>query len=384
MAGARAAAREAAVIPETPETASRPRDGRVVTVDALAAYPDRVDVRTPSEFVEDHIPGAENHSVLDDAERARIGTMYAKVSSFAAKRAGAALVARNIAAMLEGPFAAKPRDWAPVVYCWRGGQRSRSLTHMLNEIGWRAVQLDGGYRAWRRHVIAQLETRPRQLSFEVVCGLTGSGKSRLLDALAAEGMQVLDLEALAKHRGSLLGDLPGEPQPSQKNFESQLATALTRFDPRRPVYVESESKRIGTIQLPDSLLNTIRSAPCIRLDTSLPLRIELLKDEYAHYLADAEALSARLAHLVPLHGKKTIGRWVAAAAAGDWDALVAELLARHYDPTYERAIERNFPRGRDALVVAPAGLDDAAFRALARSLDRAVRERVPAEPGVTA
>ena len=174
---------------ETSETPSRPRDGRVITVDALAAYPDRVDVRTPSEFVEDHIPGAENHPVLDDAERARIGTMYAKVSSFAAKRAGAALVARNIAAMLEGPFAAKPRDWAPVVYCWRGGQRSRSLTHMLNEIGWRAAQLDGGYRAWRRHVIAQLATRPSQLSFEVICGLTGSGKSRLLDALAAEGMQ---------------------------------------------------------------------------------------------------------------------------------------------------------------------------------------------------
>jgi tRNA 2-selenouridine synthase len=372
------------VTQETQDAAPRPRDGRVITVDALASFPDRVDVRTPSEFVEDHVPGAENHPVLDDAERARIGTMYARVSSFAAKRAGAALVARNIAAMLEGPFATKSRAWAPVVYCWRGGQRSRSLTHMLNEIGWRAVQLDGGYRAWRRYVIAQLDALPSRLAFEVVCGFTGSGKSRLLDALAAEGLQVLDLEALAKHRGSLLGDLPGEPQPSQKRFESQLATALLRFDPRRPVYVESESKRIGTIQLPDSLLNTIRSAPCIRLDTPLPLRIELLKDEYAHYLADAEALSARLAHLVPLHGRKTIARWEAAAAAGDWDALVGELLAQHYDPTYERAIERNFARFPDATVVAPAGLDDAAFRALARYLDRALRERAPAEPGVPA
>jgi len=372
------------VTPAPSDGTARPRDGRVVTVDALAAYPDLVDVRTPAEFAEDHIPGAESHPVLDDAERARIGTMYAKVSSFAAKRAGAALVARNIAAMLEGPFAAKPRDWAPVVYCWRGGQRSRSLTHMLNEIGWRAVQLDGGYRAWRRHVMAQLETLPSRLSLEVICGLTGSGKSRLLDALAAEGMQVLDLEALAKHRGSLLGDLPGEPQPSQKGFESELATALMRFDARRPVYVESESKRIGTIQLPDALLDAIRNAPCIRLDTPLPLRIELLKDEYAHYLADAEALSARLAHLVPLHGKKTIARWEAAAAAGDWDALVGDLLAQHYDPTYERAIERNFARFDDALVVAPAGLDDAAFRTLACTLDRTLRERAPAEPGVPA
>ena len=282
-----------------------PRDGRTITVDALVAYPDRVDVRTPSEFSEDRVPGAENHPVLDDAERARIGTMYAK-ESFAARRTGAALVARNIAAMLEGSFAARSRDWAPVVYCWRGGQRSRSLTHMLNEIGWRAVQLDGGYRAWRRYVIAQVETLPPRFRFEVVCGLTGSGKSRLIEALAAEGMQVLDLEALAKHRGSLLGDLPGEPQPSQKWFESQLVAALERLDPRRPVYVESESKRIGTVQVPDALLAAIRTAPCIRLDTPAPLRIALLKDEYAHYLEDAPSLSARLAHLVPLHGRKTI------------------------------------------------------------------------------
>ena len=362
----------------------RPRDGRTITVDALASHPERVDVRTPSEFAEDHVPGAESRPVLDDSERARIGTMYAKESSFAAKRVGAALVARNIAAMLEGPFAAKPRGWAPVVYCWRGGQRSRSLTHMLNEIGWRAVQLDGGYRAWRRHVIAELGRLPPQFRFEVVCGLTGSGKSRLLDALTAEGAQVLDLERLAKHRGSLLGDLPGEPQPSQKGFESELAAALQRFDPRRPVYVESESKRIGTIQVPDALLEAIRAAPCITLDTPAPLRVALLKDEYAHYLANAGALAARLAHLVPLHGKKTVERWEAAAAAGEWDALVGELLAQHYDPTYRRAIERNFARLDDALVVAPDGIDDAAFRALARSLDATVRARGAPKSRVTA
>jgi tRNA 2-selenouridine synthase len=379
MAGARATAREAAV-----DAPARPRDGRTITVDALAAYPDRVDVRTPSEFALDRVPGAENHPVLDDAERARIGTMYAKVSSFAAKRAGAALVARNIAAMLEGPFATKPRDWAPVVYCWRGGQRSRSLTHMLNEIGWRAVQLDGGYRAWRRHVIAKLEALPSRLVFEVICGLTGSGKSRLLDALAAEGMQVLDLEALAKHRGSLLGDLPGEPQPSQKRFESELATVLTRLDPGRPVYVESESKRIGAVNLPDELLAAIRAAPCVRLEMPAPLRIALLKDEYAHYLADAHALAERLGHLVPLHGRKTIARWEAAAAAGEWDAVVGELLAQHYDPTYGRALERNFARARDALVVAPTSLDEETFRRLARDLDRAVRTRDAARPHLPA
>ena len=344
------------------------RDDRTITVDELAAHVDRVDVRSPSEFADDHIPGAESRPVLDDAERARIGTMYAKESRFAAKRAGAALVARNIAAMLEGPFASKPRTWAPVVYCWRGGQRSRSLTHLLNEIGWRAVQLEGGYRAWRRYVIAQLETLPSKFRFTVICGLTGSGKSRLLEALASIGAQALDLEALAKHRGSLLGDLPDEAQPTQKTFDSELAVALARLDPRRPVYVESESKKIGTVQVGDALLAAMRSAECIRVDTPLPLRIALLKDEYVHYLADPATLSERLARLVPLHGRKTVERWNAAAVAGDWDALIADLLARHYDPTYARAIERNFPRFGDARVVAPSTLDGEAFRALALSL----------------
>jgi tRNA 2-selenouridine synthase len=360
------------MIARAPEGSSR--NDRTITVDELAAYPDRIDVRAPSEFADDHIPGAENRPVLDDAERARIGTMYAKESGFAAKRAGAAVVARNIATMLEGPFAGKPRGWSPVIYCWRGGQRSRSLTHLLNEVGWGAVQLEGGYRAWRRHVIALLET-PSQLRFEVVCGLTGSGKSRLLDALAEIGAQVLDLEALARHRGSLLGDLPGEPQPTQKTFDSELAVALSRLDPGRVVYVESESKKIGTVQVPDALLAAMRGAECIRVEAPLPLRIALLKDEYTHYLAEPGTLSARLDHLVPLHGRKTVERWNASAAAGDWDALIGDLLARHYDPTYARAIERNFPRFGDAFAVAPAAIDRDSFRALAQTIDASVRSR---------
>ncbi len=343
--------------------------GRKVPIEALRDYRDRIDVRSPSEFDEDHVPGAASHPVLDDAERARVGTMHAQVSAFDARRTGAAIVARNIAAMLEGPFADRPRDWAPLVYCWRGGQRSRSLTHILNEIGWRAVQLDGGYRAYRRHVVARLDTVPQHYRYRVVCGLTGSGKSRLIAALTAEGAQALDLEAIARHRGSLLGDLPGDPQPSQRAFESALLAALERFDPARRVYVESESRKIGALQLPDSLLAAMRAAECIRVATPPALRIALLKEEYAHFLDDHAMLAARFARLVPLHGKATIERWTAAAASGDWDALVGELLARHYDPTYTRAIARNFPRIAEAIVVAPIAVTDAAFRALARAID---------------
>ena len=350
------------------EGAAAGRD-RKVTVDAIGDFAERIDVRSPSEYADDHLPGATSHPVLDDAERSRIGIMHAQESAFAARRAGAALVARNIATMLETSFGAKPRDWAPLVYCWRGGQRSRSLAHMLNEIGWRAAQLEGGYRAYRRHVVAQLATLPGRFRYQVICGLTGSGKSRLIAALDREGAQVLDLEAMAQHRGSLLGDLPDHPQPTQKSFDCQLVAALAAYDPARLVYVESESKKIGTVQLPDTLLAAMRAAECVRLALAQPLRVELLKSEYAHFLADHGALAARLEHLIPLHGKKTIERWTGAAQAGDWDTLVGELLTLHYDPAYTRSIGRNFPRVAGAIDVTPSALTDAAFGALARDLD---------------
>jgi tRNA 2-selenouridine synthase len=354
------------------------RAERRVTIDALPDYRERIDVRSPAEYAIDHIPGATSHPVLDDEERVRIGTMHARDSAFAARHAGAAIVARNIAAMLEGAFRDKPRDWAPLVYCWRGGQRSRSLTHVLNEIGWRAVQLAGGYRAYRRNVVGLLATLPERFDYRVVCGLTGSGKSRLIAALAAEGAQVLDLERIARHRGSLLGDLPVDPQPTQKAFESELVAALQGLEPTRPVYVESESRRIGTLQVPESLLTTMREALCIRLDLPRALRIELLKHEYAHFLADPTLLAARLARLVPLHGKKMVEQWTDAAKAGDWDCVIAELLDLHYDPAYTRSIGRNFPRIADAVTVAPTAATDDAFQALARELDTEVRLRVTA------
>ena len=353
------------------------RHDHKVSIEAARDYAERVDVRSPSEYTEDHLPGAANHPVLNDAERTRIGTLHAQASAFAARREGAALVARNIAAMLEVSFAAKPRDWAPLVYCWRGGQRSRSLVHVMNEIGWRAVQLDGGYRAYRRHVVARLAELPARFRYEVVCGLTGSGKSRLITALARVGAQVIDLEVMACHRGSLLGDLPHDPQPTQKSFDTKLVAALEALDPARPVYVESESRKIGTVQLPDALLTAMRAASCIRVVLPLPLRVELLKHEYAHFLSDHGALSARLARLVPLHGKKTIERWIDAAKAGSWDELVGELLALHYDPTYARSIGRNFPRSEDAVDVVPSALTDTAFLSLARELTHA-RERTAA------
>lgn len=354
-------------------TTTKVRDDRRVGPEGLRDFADVIDVRSPSEFAEDHVPGAANRPVLSDEERAIVGTLHAQASAFEAKKLGATLISRNIAGIVE-TLRDRPREFAPLVYCWRGGQRSRSLAHVMNEIGWRAVQLDGGYRAYRRHVVAELEALPARFAYRVICGLTGSGKSRLLAALAHEGAQTLDLEGLARHRGSLLGDLPDDPQPSQKMFESLLLRALQGLDPARPVFVESESKKIGRLQVPEALLATMRGSPCVRVDLPRPLRIALLEEEYAHFLADPTLLGARLAPLVPLHGKATIERWGALSMAHDFDALVEELLASHYDPVYARSIERNFPRYADAIVVAPESIDGTAYRRVARQLIEATAE----------
>jgi tRNA 2-selenouridine synthase len=340
---------------------------RRVGVAALADYPQRIDVRSPAEFAEDHVPSAANHPVLDDAERARVGALYAE-SPFAARKLGAAIVARNIATMLEGAFAGRSRDWQPLVYCWRGGQRSRALTQVLHEVGWRAVQLEGGYRAYRRHVVAEIARAPLRLDFVVICGLTGSGKSRLLAALAGAGAQTLDLEGIARHRGSLLGDLPGESQPSQKWFESELLDALCRLDASRPVFVESESRRIGSVQMPDALLERMRAGRALTLSTPRAQRVALLKEEYAHFLSDPALLGACLRPLTPVHGKAKLARWEAMAAAKEWDALIAELLDAHYDQLYARSLARNFPAGKTPQVVEAGDAGAGALATLARDV----------------
>jgi tRNA 2-selenouridine synthase len=347
------------------------RPSNVVGIDQLRDYSERIDVRSPAEYAHDHIPGAASHPVLDDDERARIGTLHARESAFAAKRAGASLIAKNIGAMLESAFVDKPRDWRPLVYCWRGGKRSASLTHVLNEIGWKAVQLDGGYKSYRRAVIASLAELPQRFRYRVVCGVTGSGKSRLLQSLAAAGAQVLDLEALARHRGSLLGDVPGAPQPSQKRFESMLWETLSTLDAARPVYVESESKKVGEIRVPQNLIDAMWASPCIRLETPLAARVALLREDYAHFVADPAELLAKLAHLTPLVGSETSARWRGMAEAGELDALVSNLLVEHYDPTYLRSMRRNYPRYEEASVVempdaSPDSRSATAVRVIAR------------------
>lgn len=333
-----------------------------------ASFDAIVDVRSPSEFAQDHVPGALNAPVLDDAQRAQVGALHKQSGTFSAKRLGAALVARNIADHVDRLFGDKPREWRPLVYCWRGGQRSAAMVHVLSKIGWHARQLDGGYRAYRRQVIAELEQLPLPLQWRVITGTTGSGKSRLLQHIAAVGGQVLDLEALAQHRGSVLGGLPRAPQPSQKMFESLLWTALRRLTPQRPVFVESESRKVGDLRLPDALLNAMRSSPCLRLELPLDQRVQLLRDDYVHFEQNPEALIAQLRCLAAVHGNSRIDDWTALVHSGNWPALVERLLTEHYDPAYQRSIRANFSQSNDAPALTAPSASDAAFRALARQL----------------
>jgi tRNA 2-selenouridine synthase len=329
-----------------------------------------IDARSESEFALDHIPGAINCPVLNDEERILVGTTYKQVGAFEAKKIGAPLVARNIAHAIDTLFADKPRDWKPLVYCWRGGNRSGSMAHILAKVGWPVVQLDGGYKAFRGYVNSALENPP-ELQFRVVCGTTGSGKSRLLETLDAIGAQVLDLERLAAHRGSVLGHLPNEPQPSQKMFETRIWDKLRRFDPSKPVFVESESKKVGNLRVAEVVMERMRAAPCISLTLSRPNRVRLLMEDYQHFCADPSALNRQLDHLVQLHGRARIETWHGMANGGQLPELVDELLVQHYDPAYLRSIDRNFVQYPQAEVVELGDISKEDFLAAARKLHAA-------------
>jgi len=309
-----------------------------------------IDVRSPYEYSIDHIPGALNFPALNNLERAEVGKIYNQ-NSFEAKKIGAALICKNIAVYLENTWKDKPKSWLPVIYCWRGGDRSKSVSHVLEKIGWKVLVLDGGYKAYRKYVLNSIPEYVNNLTLSVVCGLTGSGKTKFLDYLKSKKEQVLDLEGLALHRGSLLGGIPSINQPSQKMFDSLLLNKLKSFEVNRKIFVESESKKIGDIQIPESLIKLMRQSNCIWIETSEFERVKLLREEYIHLTKDTIELKKILQKLIKVN---KLNNNICTENLDDpenLNKLVKDLLIKHYDPAYKKSMNKNFTKLSEAKII---------------------------------
>lgn len=336
---------------------------------ALDAFDRIIDVRSPSEFAEDHIPGAINLPVLDDEERARVGTTYKQVSPFDARKHGAALVSANISRHLTHALAGQTGSFHPLIYCWRGGMRSNSMALVLASIGWRVGLLEGGYRRWRRDVTAGLDADAPALPITLIDGQTGVAKTALLHALAERGAQVIDLEGLAHHRGSVFGGLPDLPQPSQKAFETRIWDQLRRMDLSRPIFVEAESSLIGKRRVPPRLWSGMKAAPRIEISAPTAERARYLVTAYPDMLQDRNRLDAAIERLSGQHANDRMQAWRDQADRGDFQDLAESLVIEHYDPAYSRSRKRRPPPQAPVVFetesLAPDGIADLADRVLA-------------------
>lgn len=334
-----------------------------VSAARLQRYDMIIDVRSPSEHGEDHLPGAVNMPVLDDAERAEIGTTYVQVSPFEARRAGAALVARNASVHLQTALANKPKRFRPLVYCWRGGMRSNSMATILAAVGWPVAVLEGGYQTWRRAVIAGLEAVCPKLDLVLIDGQTGTAKTALLQVLREKGGQVIDLEGLARHRGSAFGGFADADQPSQKAFESALWSQVELLDGTRPVFVEAESARIGSIRLPAALWNLMKNTPRLEIVAPLAERARFLAQSYADIVDDPERTEQALDLISPFQPRDRIAHWRELARSGASIELATELMQAHYDPAYDRSRRKRMKQSVTTLKT--ERLDGEALHALA-------------------
>lgn len=327
-----------------------------------------IDARSEDEYALDHLPGAINWPSLNNEERIFVGTMYKQVNAFEAQKHGAALVAANIARHIQREVLDLPKHWQPLIYCWRGGKRSGSLSMVLGQIGFKVNLIEGGYKAFRAALVADIPERVAPLQFKVISGPTGSGKTRLLHALADEGAQILDLEALASHRSSVLGHIPGKPQPSQKHFDTLVWQALRHFDASRPVFVESESRKVGNLSIPESLMLAMRDSPCFELQLSLDERVALLMEDYPFFVTDPALFCHRLDALAAIRGKAVVEAWKAQVQSGQFDPVVRDLLVLHYDPTYASSMLRNFTQGHQATACIADSRHPESLRKVAKTL----------------
>jgi tRNA 2-selenouridine synthase len=339
-----------------------------IPLGTLGGFSTIIDARSEDEHALDHLPGAVNWPSLTNEERIFVGTMYKQLGAFDAQKHGAAMVAANIARHIQREVLTLPKSWQPLIYCWRGGKRSGSLSLVLGQIGFKVNLIEGGYKAFRAALVEDIPKRVAPLQFKVISGPTGSGKTRLLQALIVEGAQVLDLEDLACHRSSVLGHIPGQPQPSQKHFDTLVWQALRSFDPTRPVFVESESRKVGNLSVPESLMLAMRESPCFELQISLEERVALLMEDYNFFVQDHDLFCRRLDALVAIRGKAVVEAWKERVNTGHIEDVVRDLLVLHYDPTYASSMVRNFTQNAQAIACVADNRHAESLRKVAQAL----------------
>jgi len=333
----------------------------------FAAYDLIIDARSPREYEEDHIPGAVNMPVVDNEEYAEVGTLH-RTDKVGAYRIGVRYSLMNIARHLAEDLPRYNEQSRILVYCFRGGKRSRLWGDALETIGYKVDKLKGGWKGYRRWVNGQLAHIPTLYRYNVLSGPTGCGKTRLLYALRDAGAQVLDLEDIASHRGSVLGVIPGISQPSQKYFDSLMLRQLSAYDPTRPIWVEAESKKIGNVQLPNALLETMKKGLTIQVDADMEQRVLLWRQDYRHFEDDPKGMLERLLFLRPLVGGEEFAAWEELAKQPQMPALFERLMRNHYDPSYRRSVLRNYPAIDASPLIALHDLSPAGLRSVAESM----------------
>tara|TARA_B100001057_G_scaffold49342_2_gene43986 strand:- start:122 stop:1186 length:1065 start_codon:yes stop_codon:yes gene_type:complete len=302
-----------------------------------------IDVRSPSEFEDDHVPSSINLPVLSNAERETVGTIYKQRSKFEAKKLGASKVSKNISDHLKGFIFKKSRDWHPLLYCWRGGQRSYAFATILDQIGWNVGVVDGGYKSYRKHVSDFLTRNIENYYLILITGNTGTTKTKILNLIEERNGQTIDLESLANHKGSVFGS-QGQKQPSQKFFETLIYEKLINLKPVEPIFVEAESNKIGNLHIPKEFWKLMKNSPQIELSAAIELRAQFLVQEYSEITTDIELLEKQITSLSTIAGQKVIESWLKMAKNKEFVQLAKELMEQHYDPRYNRGLLREKKR----------------------------------------
>ncbi len=305
----------------------------------LKKLDDVIDVRSPSEYEVDHIPGAINLPVLSDKEREMVGTIYKQNSKFEAKKLGAALISKNISNFLKKNIREKHRDWLPLIYCWRGGQRSYAFATILDQIGWDVGVVDGGYKSFRKHVSVFLDKNIENYFLILITGNTGTAKTKLLNLIEERQGQTIDLESLANHKGSVFGS-QGQKQPSQKLFETLIYDKVKNLKTGEPIFVEAESNKIGNLHIPKEFWKLMKNSPQIEISATVEQRAQFLVEEYSEITADLDLLEKQITSLSTIAGHKVVESWLRMAKNKEFIALAKQLIEKHYDPRYERGLLR--------------------------------------------